>query len=275
MKNNEHNFDNEPNLPFDENGKSPFGLPSDYFSSFEDKLKKRIETENELSEFPLLFSIKKENVFETPSNYFIELENKVEIASELSSYAKLYAVKKPLFSSLDANYTEQLSASLHYKIELLDELKAYRTLYHIDKVNSFAVDQTYFEDLSLRVKDRLHSVIKDKVSLLDKILDFILGKKLALAFSALLIITIAVYFNSTSTKNIIENSDCQTLACLEKHEILNNNAISNFDEDQLMDLVDVGALDKQLKNETMKIDTLQQEQFILDNVNTDQLLEEL
>ena len=43
MENNDYNLNDEPNLPLDNNGKSPFGLPEDYFSKFEDNLKKKIE----------------------------------------------------------------------------------------------------------------------------------------------------------------------------------------------------------------------------------------
>ena len=69
--------------------------------------------------------------------------------------------------------------------------------------------------------------------------------------------------------------DCKTLACLERQEILNNNkVISNFDEDQLMDLVDVKSLDKQLnsKKDTPKSAT---DKLNMDSVSDDDILDEL
>jgi hypothetical protein len=70
MKNNDYNLNDEPNLPLDNNGKSPFGLPKDYFSKFEENIKKKIELENELQEFPVLSSIEKVKPFIVPLNYF-------------------------------------------------------------------------------------------------------------------------------------------------------------------------------------------------------------
>lgn len=274
MKNNEHNFDNDPKFPFDENGKNPFGLPSDYFSSFEDKLKKRLENENELSEFPLLSSIAKINSFSTPDNYFSISQNKLEHAAELASYISLLSIKQQVFSELDKNYVDAFKESLQSKIELVEELKAYNVLYTLNKEKSFIVPDNYFEDLSLRIKDRIHVAKQANVSLLDNVLDFLFGKKFALSFGLVIVIGLSIFFYQISKSNV-ELNDCQTLACLEKHDILNDKSISNFDEEQLMDLVDVNSLGKQLQKETLATDSLQQEEFILDNVDTDQLLEEL
>lgn len=274
MSNNQHNFDNEPNLPFDENGKKQFGLPSDYFASFEEKLRKRMEMESELSEFPALSSVKKANSFITPADYFSKSENAIEHATELTSYTKLEAVKKPVFADLEADYVNHLNTSLKYRIELADELKSYNTLYNLDKVNSFSVTENYFEDLTLRIKDRIYVVKEIPVSILDRVLDVLFGKKLALSFGLAAIIVVSIYFYQSSN-TIIDTNDCQTLACLERQEILNDQSVANFDEDQLMDLVDVKSLNKQLNAEILKTDSLQEEDFILDNVNTDQLLEEL
>jgi hypothetical protein len=274
MKNNEHNFDKDPNLPFDENGKNPFGMPSDYFASFEDKLKKKMESENELSDFPLLSSTQKINSFKIPTNYFSKSENAIEQATELANYPELQSFQKPVFADLEADYIQQLNASIQDKVELVDELKAYSTLYALSKVHSFVVAENYFEVLPLRVKERIHVTRKPKASAIETVLDFIFGKKLALSFGLAAIICVSIYFYQSSKKGI-ELNNCQTLACLEKQDILNDKSINNFDDDQLMDLVNVKSLDKQLKFEVLPTDSLQQEEFILDNVNTDQLLEEL
>lgn len=273
MKNNEHNFDNEPNLPFDENGKNPFGMPSDYFASFEDKLKKKMESENELSEFPVLSSLQKINAFQAPADYFSKSENAIEHAVELASYQKLQSIKTSDFADLESDYVKELNTSLVVKIELADELKTYNTLYTLDKVNSFTVSDNYFEDLHLRVKEKIYSEQNSSVSVFEKVIDFVFGKKIAFSFGLVLVIGLSIYFYQDS-KNSLMTNNCQTLACLEKQEILNDKSVNNFDEDQLMDLVNVKSLDKQLKSETSLADTLQQE-FILNNINTDQLLEEL
>ena len=118
MKNNDYNVNDEPNLPLDNHDKSSFGLPSDYFSSFEDKLRKKIELQHELTDYPLLCSVTKNNVFNVPENYFSESENALELKSELSAYSKLQNMKPLVQSDLDVEYIKQ------FKIFLLLYLKS-------------------------------------------------------------------------------------------------------------------------------------------------------
>lgn len=274
MKNNEHNFDEESNLPLGENGKNPFGLPADYFASFEDKLKKKLELENELSEFPLLSSLPNVNPFSAPENYFANTESKVELAAELSSYPKLQAINKPALVDLGVDYLKELQVSLSYKVELAEELKEYQLLYQLDKYNPFIVAEDYFENLPSQIKERVYATAEAKLGVLDKVLGFIFGRKLALTFGVMAIIVVSVYLYNTS-HNVMNDTDCHTMACLEKQDILNEQNVQSFDDEQLMELVDVNALDKQLSSEIQQTDTLQNEEFILENTNTDQLLEEL
>jgi hypothetical protein len=275
MNNDIHNFENEPDLPLDNNGENPFGLPSDYFTSFEDKLRQKLELETELNEFPVLSSIEKTNIFTTPDNYFKSLEYSLEYKTELASYSELQSVKMPLFADLDEDYKQCLQSSINYKVELVEELKSYETLYALDKVNLFSVPENYFESLGDRVKDRIYSTKEIKVSVLETVLDFIFGKKIAFSFGFVLIIVLSVYFFQ-SPENVVESGNCKTLACLEKQEILNNNkAISNFDEDQLMDLVDVNSLNQQLNSTKEKSTTSPHKKMNVDSVSDDELLDEL
>jgi hypothetical protein len=274
MNNNEeHNFENEPNFPFNKKGENPFGLPSDYFASFEEKIKLKLELENELAEFPLLNGLSKESVFTTPTTYFNKIANSIEYQAELSAYSKLEALKKPLYNELDAEYTNILKQSINYKIELVDELASYQTLYHLDKINPFIVSDNYFESFASNVKDRLYAITAESVSIIDTVIDFVFGKKIAFAFSIILIVGLSVFiYNSLEP---IQTSNCETLACLEKQEIINHQSFSNFDDEQLMEMVNVNSLNKQLNTTASKVDSTQNEEYILDNVNTDQLLEEL
>ncbi len=174
MKNNDY-INDEPNLPLDNDGKNPFGLPSDYFSKFEDKLKQRLELESELNEFPFLSSIQKTNVFSTPDNYFKSVEYSLEYKTELDTYTKLQAIKKTAFADLEEDYKVKLQASLNYKIELVEELNAYKTLYALDKTNPFIASESYFESVAERVKERIHSTKQTKISVLDKVSDILFG----------------------------------------------------------------------------------------------------
>jgi hypothetical protein len=272
MENNDYNLNDEPNLPLDDNDKNVFGLPSDYFASFEDKLRKKLESQEELNEFPILSSILKNNLFTTPVDYFATAENKLEAKTELSAYAQLQSIKPFVPVELDSEYTTHLQSAINYKVELAEELKEYKTLYALDKVNPFIASDAYFESIAERVKNKIYSVKETKATVLNSVLDFIFGKKMAFAFSIVFIISLSLYLYQSSEKPL-EMGDCKTLACLERQEILNNNkVISNFDEEQLMDLVDVNKLNQQLnsKKETTSTDKLN-----VDSISEDDLLDEL
>lgn len=273
MENNDYNLNDEPNLPLDNNGKNPFGLPKDYFSKFEDNLKKKIELENELQEFPILSSIEKVKSFIVPANYFESTENSLEYKTELESYSKLQSIKKPVFTGLEEDYKKQLDSAINYKIEIVEELKSYETLYSIDKVNSFVVSENYFESVADRVKEKIYSVKEKNKSIIEIVLEIIFGKTMAFSFGLFLIIGLSVFFYKTP-ENIVESGDCKTLACLERNEILNNNkVITNFDEDQLMDLVDVNTLNEQLNSKKENTSTKKKQN--IDSISEDDLLDDL
>lgn len=268
-----HNFENEPDLPLGNNGESLYGVPSDYFTSFEDKLRQKLRLGNELNDFPLLSSIQKNNLFTIPSNYFNKTENVLEHKIELASYVKLQGIKPIVPNELGADYIKQLHSSLNYKIELIEELKPYQILYSVDKVNLFIVPNAYFESIVEHIKEKIYSEKDNRAAILDLVLDFIFGKKIAFSFGLVVIVALSIYFYQ-SPKTVIESADCKTLACLERQEILNNNkAISNFDEDQLMDLVDVNSLNQQLNSE--KSNSLTNKKLNIDSVSDDELLDEL
>ncbi len=273
MKNYDNNMNDEPNFPLDNNGKNPFGLPQDYFSKFEDKLKKKLELENELQEFPMLSSITKSNIFTTPSNYFESIENNLDYKFDLESYPNLQSVKKPVFVDIDESYKHQLESSINHKIEIFEELKTYQTLYSLDKVNSFLVSENYFENVADRIKEKIYSVKENNKSIIEIVIDVLFGKTMAFSFGLSLIIGLSVFFYR-APEGIVDSGDCKTLACLERNEILNNNnVISNFDEEQLIDLVDVNSLNKQLnsKKENTETNTKQN----IDSISEDDILDEL
>jgi hypothetical protein len=276
MKNNDYNLNDEPNLPLDNNDQNLFGLPSNYFASFEDKLREKIELQDELEQFPTLSSIEKNAVFEVPGNYFICNENSLEYKTELDAYFILQSIKKLVFEGLEEDYKKQLQSSITHKIEIVEELKDYKLLYSLNKENSFVVSENYFEGVTTRVKERLFSVNEDRKSIIDIVLDVVFGKAMAFSFGLCLIIGLSVFFYQ-EPESIIESGDCKTLACLERKEILNNNkVITNFDEDQLMDLVDVNTLNQQLNSkkesheEVTKTDNVN-----LDSISEDDLFDEL
>ena len=274
MGNNDYNLNEDQNLPLDNIDKNSFGLPLDYFSSFEYRLKQKLELQDELEQYSVLSSIQKNNAFGVPINYFKENEHTLEVSSELGLYTKLQSYKTFEYPKLSNDYINHLNSSVNYKIDLNEELKEYKILYSIDKVNSFIVSDTYFETLAERVKEKTHVFKETKISVLDSILNYIFGKKMAFAFGLVTVISLSVYFYE-SPKNTFETQDCKTLACLERQEILNNTkVISNFDDEQLIDLVDVNKLHQQLKSEKKKI-TPSLNKINVDSISEDDLLDEL
>ena len=180
-----------------------------------------------------------------------------------------------LFTELEADYKQYLQSAINYKVELIDELKQYHTLYALDKINTFSVPDIYFKNVAERIKVNIFTVKVNNVSVLNTILDFVFGKKIAFAFGLVTIISLSIYFYKSPEKPL-EIGDCKTLACLERQEILNNTkAISNFDEDQLIDLVDVKSLNKQLNTTKEKVENINTKKLNFDSISDDELLEEL
>ena len=271
--NEEHNFDDELNFSCENKEKKPFAIPSDYFASFEEKIKRKLELENELAEFPLLKGISKTTAFKIPVNYFSENYHSIEYQAELTSYPELETIKKRSFNELEAEYMVSFNESFDHKVELADELKVYQTLYHLDKNNPFSISEDYFETVGVRVKEKIYSSHKQSVSVFDTIAEFIFGKKMAFAFTAMILVGLSIFFYQSVKPFPI--SHCETLACLDKQEIVNHSSFSNLDDDQLIEMVNIKTLNKQLQSTLSQSDSTQHEEYILENVNTDQLLEEL
>lgn len=274
MKTHEDDMNDKPKLPLDNNSSNAFGLPLDYFASFEQKLNQKLEAENELEEFPLLSSVDKKTPFTLPQHYFKSLQNSLEYKEELEPYINLQALKKTPYPVLEEEYKSYIATSLNYKIELSEELISYTTLHSIDKALSFVAPVDYFENVGGRIKEKMYSAKEIKVSLRDKLFHIIFGKKMALTFGILCITALSLYFNQ-SQDTIIGQGDCKTLACLEQHEILNNKAISNFDDEQLMDLANLNSLNKQLTLGEQKKDSVSLKDNYLKNKDIDELLDGL
>ncbi len=273
MNTNENNFNDDQNAPFDKNGKASFGLPSNYFDSFESKLRQKLELESELQEYALLSSIKKTNTFSLPNDYFSSLEAKLEFQTELVEFPILQSIQPNLSFPIDSEYIESFKNKLVSKIEFTEELSEFVILNSIIKQNLYICPNNYFENLSNEIKENIH---KPSISVFGNLFHFIFNKKLALSFSVIIIALLSWLLYPKNITETINDSNCKTLACLEKQEILNNTkAISSFDEDQLIELVNLKKLDNQLNN-TKKENTKKTEadSFINDS-NLDEIIDEL
>jgi hypothetical protein len=273
MNNKQINSNDEPNLPFDKNERLSFGLPSQYFESFETKLNQKLEIENELNEFSVLSSIKKINTFSLPNNYFNSSKEKLELEAEFVEYKILKSLKSHLSFSNDLTYQEEFEINLLKKINYIDELKDFTVLFSIEKKNSFSYPELYFEHVSDLIKEKIHIT---KPSFIELLIDIIFTKKVALSFSAIAIIMLSWFlYTNHKTENLID-SNCKTLACLEKQEILNHTkTISSFDDEQLIELVNLKKLNNQLNNHKNSDSEKSKTDSFINDSNFDEIIDEL
>ena len=265
---------NRNNSNDNSNENNPFSLPDGYFGSFGKKMMHKIELAEELKEFEILSSLDKKLPFATPENYFASAEAK----SELSSYPELSAVKKQSVFVTPELYFETSAKAITSKIELTEELRAYPVLSSINKENSFVTPQNYFEGLSHRMRENIYEHAGESAAV--KILHLVFSKKTAYAIAATLVISFGLYFYNSGTETV--SGDCGTLACLDKKEIIQGNQLLNMDDDALMEMVNTEKLSKNLKEnikqtvkEETKTDKQTKEEYILENVDVNDIADEI
>jgi hypothetical protein len=283
MSKNEENSNNKKN-------ENPFSLPEGYFGSFGKKMMHKIELAEELKEFKVLSSIEKKLPFATPDNYFVSSE----VRSELSVYPKLSAVKKSTSSADRQNgfvtpelYFETSAEAIKTKIEIAEELKAYPVLYSITKENSFAAPQNYFEGLSHRLREEMAPAREE--STVVKVLHLVFNKKTVYAIAATVVISLGIFFyaegipyRDNSGEETV-SGDCNTLACLQKNDIVKGDYLMTLDEDALMEVVNVDKLSKGLqenlkqskKESDTQTDKKTNEDYVLENVDVNDIVDEI
>lgn len=275
MNNHDDIFDDDKARPLNDAVGGSLLPPDGYFEAFSKKMMARIEAEEEMKDFPLLSAASKTSPFTVPDNFF---NNAAEYSEELAAYAQLGRMEKPAYVPVEATYFEAMQQQVLYKAELAEELKPYPALYAIDKRQpALAVPGDYFEDLAGRVKDRIHSGAEVPVGgLLARMAAFIFRPRVALSFGLALILGIGfIAYNRPDPAVQPVPGDCNTLACLEKSDVLNDHTMHSLDDESLIDIVDVNTLGRQISADAPKPDAAQQEQYIIDNTNTDQLIDDL
>lgn len=266
---------NKENSNNKQNENNPFSLPEGYFGSFGKKMMLKIELAEELKEFKILSSIDKKLPFATPDNYFSTLG----IKNELAVYPELSAIKKQNGFTVPELYFETSAKAIKSKIEIAEELKAYPALYNISKENSFAAPQNYFEGLSHALRNEIFESKKE--SSVVKVLHLVFSKKAAYAIAAMLVISFGLYFYNSGEETV--KGDCNTLACLQKNDIIKGDYLMNLDEDALMESVNIEKLSKSLeenlkqtKKETeTQSDKKTKEDYVLENVDVNDIVDEI
>jgi hypothetical protein len=268
---NEKDENNNQNRP----EKSPFSLPEGYFDSFAQKMMLKIELAEELKEFKVLSSIDKKLPFITPENYFADKAASAEASAELSAYPKLSSLRnKTVFGTPDF-YFENAAQKIKSSVEASEELASYPSLASIRKENSFSVPQEYFENFSYEVRDRIFS--SSKTSRFDNVLQLVFSRKTVYAMAAVLVVSLGIYYFSVQQKETFE--PCQGLACLDKSDVLKENQLINMDDESLMEIVNPESLsknlNKNLSEEEESSDKEQKEDFVLENVDVNDIVDEI
>lgn len=254
----ENNYDNlsEENFLSEMDKKNSFAIPKGYFDSFSTHLLNRLEHEQELAEFKILAATNRQLKFAVPQNYFSSLANILEYKYELSVYPELTKVAKPALKPLPADYFEALDKKLMDQYELSSELKEFPILSSIEKKNKFQLAPNYFENSLDAVKEKTHSSTRITPGILEQLFSIFLKPKMVFAMAFVLIIGFTTLWNFNTTDITIPTGDCKTVACLEKNELLNDNTVNDFNDENLYEMVDVEKLDKKISGENTSPDSL-------------------
>lgn len=261
------NQNGDNNTPKNEN--NPFSLPGNYFNSFSKKMMLKIELAEELKEFELLSSIDKTVPFAIPDQY-------LEVKSELASYPELSAIKKRNHFEVPENYFEDNAYLLANRIIGLDELKMYPILSGIEKENNFAVPVNYFNQSAQQIS------VSNEVSVSGtkgRIISLVFNRKTVYAIAAMLVISLGLYFFNSKTE--AAGTDCNTLACLDRNEVLKENHINALDDEALMEMVNTEELKNNLNSSLNKEEKHTQEKqqsaeaYVLENVDVNDITDEI
>jgi hypothetical protein len=253
-----YNLDSDEEFSLPYKGKeNPFAVPGNYFDSLAARIVERIEFNAELEEYSVLKEIRKGDMFAAPEDYFRKVAEVMEYQQELSEFTELEKAsqKKPEFAEQD-EYFETTQIKIEKGIELAGELQQYEFLYQLEKKNNFAVDPEYFETIADKVKERKYAESQGS-SVLGNFLQLWFKPKAVLAYSLIFLAGAGVlWFNYHSSPAIDPSGDCKTLACLEKKEVLNEQTLNDFNEEDLYDMVDADELDKKLSGDSETADSI-------------------
>ena len=249
MENNYDNLSEEIFLP-GIGKENPFVHPEGYFDSFSARMLNRIEFEQELEEYKTLAGIDRQLKFAVPINYFQSLENILEYKYELSLYPELNKISKKSIKNLPHDYFETLDKKIMNRLELSSELNEFRVLSSLEKKNNFSVVPDYFDNNVSRAEEKYQAANRPVISIFKQIQVTLLQPKMAYAAGLALLISLsAIWYFKKNDSPLQTTSDCKTLACVEKRELLNEKTIGDFDDESLYDMVDVDQLDKNVSED--------------------------
>lgn len=255
--------ENENNQTNKESGN--FGLPEGYFEKSANSIFNKIEWRDEHKEFPKLLEVKNTNGFIVPENYFSKNEQRLE----LIQYPILNSIQNKSAFVVPENYFEEAETcelAIVLKEEE-DELTGFEKLRSLKKQNSFSISENYFSEQENRLLQILQKPEQVKVISL-------FSKRIAYAVAALFVVVMGVWiYNFYFTP--IQVQDCGTIACVDKQDLVKTKNLERLDDDQLYELVDPSVLEKKLKNSETKKNNKEDQDSSLNNISTDELLDDI
>ncbi|MFO0355642.1 MAG: hypothetical protein ACK50A_01715 [Sphingobacteriaceae bacterium] len=231
-------MDNNNNI-FDQ-----FDLPHDYFNRSKTSIFNKIEWQNEHEQYPTLLKFKGSNGFVVPQDYFHSNQHKFELIDHpvLSSIKKQNAFETP------NNYFEEQGKLLEQRFELESELELHTNLSAIEKVLPYTVTDEYFKESKTRLTQLEPSRGGAKIISLNR-------KPYWYAAAAVLTIAFSLWiYNAYFSQTEVIDGDCNTLACIEKRELLKYK-LENLENDELYELVNSKQLEERLNKKEIT-DTL-------------------
>jgi hypothetical protein len=217
-----------------------FNVPRGYFENSASAIRNKIEWHEENKLYPQLLSLKNSNCFTTPVNYF----ETCGCSLELIAYPDLNKNKRKSGFITPGDYFMLNEEKLRSLIEPVDPLQGTAILDSIKKQNNFTVKENYFEEGAKKIALNLNRK-EARVRILNP------RSVLYFAVAAILIISAGIYTFKYYTEEKSLN-DCETIACLDKKEILKSHRIETLENEELYDVVNAAKLEQNLnmKGET-------------------------
>lgn len=221
-----------------------FGLPEGYFDKSKSSIQNKIEWQTEHEAYPTLLSLKNGSGFIVPNDYFVTNESKLELLAYecLSEISKQNAFVAPI------GYFGSTKNAILSKINQENELVEMPILSSVNKQLPFITKDQYFADTKTEILNKGGENKGAKVISLNR-------KPLWIAAAAVLTMSFSLWiYNAYFNQTEVIDGDCNTLACIEKRELLKFK-LDNLDNDELYELVNSKKLEERL-NKKEKTDSL-------------------
>lgn len=247
------------------NGQDSFGLPGDYFQRSANSIRNKIEWQEEHKLFPNLIQYKTNPGFIVPEQYF----NTNEQQLELIDFPTLNALQKINTFKIPEDYFIESQAVLSSEKLILneDELHSFATLNTLTKQNNFKITKPYFSENEASLQAILQTKKAGKVIRLS-------FAKAWYAAAALLAVALGFWTYGQYFKPV-EETDCGTIACIDKVDLIKTKTLDNLDNEDLYEIVNSKNLEEHLNSGTGKKNETEKKDSSTKNAAVNELLDEI